>query len=239
MTLYGIPFPLVNGIPLRTSVSMPSMTTIGDRIRAEREAQGITRPDLARSAGISPTTLSDLELGRSKSTTALHKIAVRLGVSVNWLETGRGNRREELGEDLDAVGIPAYAHHLALGDGASAEDFSETHRLMFRRTSLRKKGLHNRPLEVYYGRGDSMEPRIKDGDALMVDRSDVEPRDDTIFVLESEEGAVAKRLSEIGGRWFVVSDNKQDPKWRKPVALDGKKPFKIVGRVRWIGSWED
>lgn len=71
------------------------MDTIGSRIRAVREKQDISRADLAKSAGIKPSTLSDLELGLSKTTTALHKIARRLGVSVDWLETGREERREE------------------------------------------------------------------------------------------------------------------------------------------------
>ena len=43
------------------------MDTIGTRIRAEREAQGISRNDLAKAAGIAPTTLSNLELGLSRS----------------------------------------------------------------------------------------------------------------------------------------------------------------------------
>ena len=66
------------------------MQTIGSRIRAEREAQQVSRAELAKYAGIAPTTLSDLELGESKSTTALHKIATRLGLRAEWIETGKG-----------------------------------------------------------------------------------------------------------------------------------------------------
>ena len=67
-----------------------NMDNIGSRIRAEREAQDISRSELAKCAGIAPTTLSNLELGLSKSSTALHKIARRLGVQADWLETGKG-----------------------------------------------------------------------------------------------------------------------------------------------------
>ena len=69
------------------------MKTIGDRIRGEREAQGLTRDDLASYAGMAKTTLSDLELGESKSTTKLHRIAEKLGVSADWLATGKGPKR--------------------------------------------------------------------------------------------------------------------------------------------------
>jgi hypothetical protein len=50
---------------------------------------------------------------------------------------------------------------------------------------------------------------------------------------------MAKRLVELGGRWFIASDNTDDPKWKKPVAVDETNQFAIHGRVRWIGSWED
>lgn len=63
---------------------------IGQRIRAEREAQKISRVELAKAAGMASSTLSDLELGYSTSTTALHRIAAYLGVRTEWLETGKG-----------------------------------------------------------------------------------------------------------------------------------------------------
>ncbi len=138
----------------------------------------------------------------------------------------------------DVHAVEAFAHSLALGDGFTPDDYAESHRLLFRKSSLRGKGLLGRQLEVYYGRGDSMEPRIHDGDAMLVDRGDTTAKDGQVFVLEGPGGALAKRLTKIDGRWFFESDNKTDPKWRKPVPLDGKETYTIVGKVRWIGSWE-
>lgn len=94
---YGIPFD--NATVLRTAVaghSVPEfrsnggMETVGSRVRAEREAQGIDRKELAAAAGIAKTTLADLENGRMATTTALHKIADHLGISARWLESGEG-----------------------------------------------------------------------------------------------------------------------------------------------------
>lgn len=68
------------------------MDTIGQRIRAVRTRQGISRKQLADYAGIAESTLSDLELDRSKATTKLHLIAERLGTNANWLQTGKGPR---------------------------------------------------------------------------------------------------------------------------------------------------
>lgn len=63
--------------------------SIGKRIRELREAQHMGRRELAKAMGIAVSTLSDLELGESKSTTALHKAAAKLGTTPEYLETGR------------------------------------------------------------------------------------------------------------------------------------------------------
>lgn len=67
------------------------METIGDRVRRLREAKGIARKDLARCAGMSYTGLSDLESGKAKTTTKLHRLASILGIDVNYLETGKSS----------------------------------------------------------------------------------------------------------------------------------------------------
>lgn len=68
------------------------MKTIGERVRAERDARKWSRDKLARMVGISPTALSDLELGYSKSSLSLHRISEALDVNTYWLETGKGDR---------------------------------------------------------------------------------------------------------------------------------------------------
>jgi len=97
------------------------MNTLGMRIRAEREAQNISRKELAKAAGIKPTTLSDLELGLSKSSGALYKIARRLGVLPEWLETGRGVKTPDLLPVLgDDAPPPGYIRFRLMDAAASA-----------------------------------------------------------------------------------------------------------------------
>lgn len=55
----------------------------------------MSRETLAKAAGIAVSTLSDLELDRSQSSTKLHRLAERLGVRVEWLETGKGAKASE------------------------------------------------------------------------------------------------------------------------------------------------
>lgn len=218
--------------------------TIGERIKQARDdgpAGRVSRKDLAAAAGLAYSTLADIENGYSDSTTALHKIAKRLRVRVEWLETGKGPMEApELGADeegwADIIGVRQAA---ALGDGAVVDEYAETHKLKFRAESLRRKSLHAAHLAVLYGKGDSMSPTIKDGDAILFDTLDTEPRDEKIYVICYDGHLMAKRLVDLGGRWFISSDNREDPKWRKAVPVDATKEFEIHGRVRWIGSWED
>ncbi len=212
--------------------------TLGQRIREVREEQGISRAQLAQAAGLSSTTLSDLELDRSKSTTKLHRIAGRLRVNVAWLETGRGPKELVVSDD-EWTDVDAYSQHVALGDGAVAEDHVVAGTLRFKTSSLQRKGLLGHRLGVFYGDGDSMSPRINDGDAFLVDFDDTRKVDGKIYYLQYDGMIYAKRLEKIGREWFITSDNKVDPKWKKPVEIDHSNDFQIHGRVRWIASWDD
>lgn len=135
--------------------------------------------------------------------------------------------------------ITSYAQAAAAGDGASPDEYAETDRLKFKSSSLRKKGLHARKLAVFYADGDSMEGRIHNGDALLFDQDDTTPRDGKIFVVKYKGDYLVKRLEQYGQQWFLKSDNTDDPKWKKPVPVTIGDTCEIIGRVRWIGSWED
>jgi phage repressor protein C with HTH and peptisase S24 domain len=129
---------------------------------------------------------------------------------------------------------------VSAGDGADAQEYAETYKLKFRADSLRRQGLHAEKLVVYYARGDSMEPRIRKGDAIMFDTSDTRPIDDTIYVVQFQGALYAKRANMIDGKVYFQSDNPSgDHNWRKPRRMDDpKQPIEVLGRVRWIGSWE-
>lgn len=219
---------------------------IGDRIRKRREALGVERKELAQRAGIAYSTLSDLELGHSQSTTKLHRIASVLQTNTRWLESGRGDEDavEGAAEESGTYGawedVLGYHQAISLGSGSEMQEYAETHKLKFRSDSLKRKGLFPANLAVYYGDGDSMEPRVKDGDALLFDRSDIAPIDDGIYIIRWGSEFYAKRAEIIDGVVYFRSDNPQgDHNWRKPKRMDSPRdPIEVIGRVRWIGSWE-
>lgn len=142
--------------------------------------------------------------------------------------------------DADWIDITSRKQAVALGHGAEVDEWAETRKLKFRQDSLRKKGLYPNKVEVYYGKGDSMEPRIKDGDALLFDMSDTKPVHGKIFIVRWHGSLMAKRLRIYEGRVWISSDNKSDPQWKEDVPVDPEREdFEVVGRVRWIAGWED
>jgi len=144
--------------------------------------------------------------------------------------------------DLDDpwVDVIGYAQAAGLGTGPEAAEWAETHKLKFRRDSLAKKRLNPKHLAVMYGAGDSMEPTIRAGDAILFDTSDTTPRHRGIYVLlvpgAGGDEYMVKRALVSKGQVVFVSDNPDgDHNWKEPRPLaDG---LKIVGRVRWTGGW--
>jgi transcriptional regulator with XRE-family HTH domain len=102
------PFPSPPGLRSRFAVacwreeaSVPAaVLQIGERIRAERARKGISLRALARSVGLSPSLISQIETGKCQpSVSTLYAITTALGVSVQdvFSEAGAGGAGAEAG----------------------------------------------------------------------------------------------------------------------------------------------
>ena len=77
--------------------------------------------------------------------------------------------------------------------------------------------------------GASMEPTIRNGDLLVLDRSAVDPQEGRIFVLRTGTGLVVKRLKRTDGVWLMASDNAE---WKpRPIGAEDR----VLGHVVWFG----
>ena len=76
--------------PCVAAASKYAHMRIGTRIREIRKARGMRQHELAKRAGLSQTTISDLERGRNVSSTELPQLARALGVAVEELIHGKG-----------------------------------------------------------------------------------------------------------------------------------------------------
>jgi len=221
------------------------MSTLGQRIAEEIRLRNWDWPELARRSGVGYSTLKEIESGRQKSSTKLWAIAAALDISDKYLATGRGPKERDASiVESDWTDIRGYAQAVGLGNGAEADEYAESHKLKFKASSLHRKRLQPDALAVFYGRGDSMLPRVHNGDAVLFDTNDKRPRDGALFVIQvhgmGREYQV-KRAMILDDTIFFAADNPNgDHGWSKPRRMDSKRePIEIIGRVRWIGSWED
>ncbi|MBB3004408.1 phage repressor protein C with HTH and peptisase S24 domain [Paraburkholderia tropica] len=119
------------------------MNTFGDRVREKREELGMSQEGLGKAAGISQSTIAQIERGRNQGTKHILSLARALGVDAEWLETGR-----------DAKHIPAKT---------DASDIDQTWDLM-RRLLPEDKGN-----VVVWERPEDLEP---DENRVWIDRYD-------------------------------------------------------------------
>lgn len=199
--------------------------------------------ELARALIESPQTINNWESpkrGISKGGAA--KAQELLGISSTWVLKGRGPMLvSSPGKEEPWRDVLAYSQGVGLGAGTEPQEYAETHALKFRASSLQRKRLNPEKLAVFYGQGDSMLPRIKKGDAILFDTSDATPVDGAIFIVEWRGEVYAKRCEILDGVAWWRSDNPSgDHTWNKARRGDDpKNPVAVLGRVRWLGSWED
>lgn len=96
-------------------------------------------------------------------------------------------------------------------------------------------GLHKGPVEhlkVVRGRGDSMEPTIRDGDTVLVDTSHrrIDDQDRIWAIAYGELGMIRRIRVTPRGTWMLMPDNQVV---RPDEVTDGEAA--VIGRVIWIG----
>lgn len=77
------------------------MQTLGERLLSARKAKKMTQQQLATKAGVTQTTISDIERGRNLSSTELPSLAKALGITVDELLAGKKLEQSENGLLLD------------------------------------------------------------------------------------------------------------------------------------------
>lgn len=86
---HGQLFP--NTIVINLSDTIPDMKDLADRLIKARTDRGMTQEELAKAAGVSQSTIGNLESRLRFSARKLAVIANVLGVDALWLETGEGS----------------------------------------------------------------------------------------------------------------------------------------------------
>lgn len=136
--------------------------------------------------------------------------------------------RAALAEWADIPRLPLGA---SAGPGAHPSEEIPSGRLRFSNRWLKAQGLEPVMLSVIEVEGDSMEPTLRDGDEILVDRTP-RPLRAGIHVIRLDDVLLVKRLeSGPGGTLRVISDNAAYPRMERPA-----QDVEVIGRVVWKGG---
>jgi len=136
--------------------------------------------------------------------------------------------RDALAEWADIPRLPLGA---SAGPGTLAAEEIPTGALRFNNRWLKGQGLEPAMLSVIEVEGDSMEPTLRDGDEILVDRTP-RPMRAGIHVIRLDDVLLVKRLEPgPAGILRIISDNPAYPRAERSLSDVG-----IVGRVVWKGG---
>src|SRR5690554_7083122 len=203
-----------------------------DRVKAARKHAKLTQAALADAVGIKQASISELETGKSQSSTYNATIAKACGVDPVWLETGRGRMlpsesNVEPGPDIKGrVPLISYAHAGARCEIEDLYAVGDAEEWMPCPTS---HGPRTYALRV---RGESMfnphERRsFRDGDIIFVDPDKVaENGSPVIAKLDDSQEATFKQLVIEGEERYLKALN---PNWPdRIIRINGNADRKSV-----------
>lgn len=200
---------------------------IGENIKYLRTAKGCSQEELAKALGYkSYTTITKWESGVAEPTLKMaNKIATYFNVSVNELcysklETSKINKiSKKHGVSIKVLGRVAAGIPIeAIEDIIDTEEITE---------ELAKTGSFF-GLQIH---GNSMEPRMCEGDVVIVRLQDDAESGDVVIAMVNGNDATCKRLRKYRDGIELISNN---PSY-EPMFFSNEeiisKPVKIIGKV--------
>jgi len=142
-----------------------------------------------------------------------------------------------MGSD-DFATISRVSAEASAGHGALNGDPEVVGSLAFKRRWLRDRGIKPERALLVSVTGDSMAPRISEGDLVLVDLDRTEIENGEPYIVTDTDGETRlKRLHRLGAKTLaLVSDNPAYP----PELRNGAdaERVRVLGRVVWSGhSW--
>ena len=140
-------------------------------------------------------------------------------------------------KDKKHIELPFYEVSASAGVGLLAEVEERPKTISFEPYWLRNEiGVCPNNVFLMLVDGDSMQPTLKNGSMIMVNR-DVDNLSDGVYVMRHDNNLLVKRLQMLpGGIIRVKSDNTMYDPWEITKSqLDGEE-LALIGRVVWTGQ---
>jgi len=226
----------------------PNFIELGQRIREMRGKQ--SRQEFAENFLIAPSSLARWEAGDTQPELGfLVRLVGAFGCSLKWLITGDDDfpkngkiLADQQLEYLDKMGwgknapgiimIPMVDAVLSAGEGSFETSGDSERQFAFRQDFLSPKGNISQMVLMRVD-GDSMEPRISDGDMVLIDQSQKHLRTGKIFAVGVEDMVYLKMVSAMPGKVILSSINEDYPPLEVDTRGDLEDSVRIIGRMIW------
>lgn len=201
------------------------------RVEAKLAENGMRKMDFYSACGFSSSAFSQWKNGetvpKQKTIDSMAKI---LGVSSQYLMYGIEQKEKpslELGEPIGNIaGIPIIASVKAGYDGLAVEDDTGEYVHI---PSIMLRGHPSSECRAMHVRGDSMYPKMQDGDIVVVHiQPEVENGKVAVCIVNGDEGTI-KRFFRYSDRVELWPDNPQIP--RMVIRGERLESFHIFGQA--------
>ena len=202
------------------------------RIKEERQRLGISQLTAGELCGVSREMWGKYERGAAVPGGEVLFSLASAGVDIQYVLTGqkvdalkKDNSMNELCE------IPHYSVEVSAGFGFTPSFEEELNTIAFKREWLIKHRLNANSLVIVDVKGKSMEPYLKDGDLVIVDKSQTNIIDGKTYVLRIDGNLFVKNLQLLPNSVIqVVSFNSGFPPYQITLR-DESLDIAIIGRV--------
>lgn len=193
-----------------------------------RREKGVKQETLCRQLGVTQPALSAWENGRNiPSAEMISKIADALDVTTDYL-LGRTESNIAGGYTPDAIVQFEVLGRVAGGYGGAVEEFGTGEKI-----TIASDMLNGRPASDFFVlqvRGNSMSPKILDGDKVLVLRTESVDSGTTAVVLYNGDEATIKRVFFENNDWVDLVPNNPEYEKRRIFADECDK-FRILGKA--------
>ncbi len=215
--------------------------SLAERLKWARDQKEWTQEELAKAASVSQGTIGNAESGTRKAPRELLAIARALGVSPDWLKTGKGSAKPvlvatnagaeiDLTDNADYPAIRRVLFKLSAGASGFGVEYlnDEDTPIVFGRAWFDSRGYNPGKLFAVRVVNGSMQPYLNEGDTVVVNTADSEPKDGVVFAVNYEGELVIKRVVRDEGQWWLSSDNPDQRRYPRKACSES---CLLLGRI--------
>lgn len=193
-----------------------------NRIKSLRAELDMKQTDLAKQLKVGQNTVSNWETERTEPDFAsLQKMSKIFGVSIDYILGHSPLRQQSSGAGITVPVLGDVAAGIPIEAITDIVDYEEID------AALASTG-------EFFGlriKGDSMEPRMREGDVVIVRQQDAADTGDTVVVLVNGNSATVKKI-KYGpeGITLIPSNPSHDVQFYSAADVE-RLPIRVIGRV--------